>query len=396
MPQCVSTFPDENGDLRDALCRWTVAYARTCKLHLRETGSLPVAMQGVLKPFELELVEKSGHRPLKTLQVLAEIVRASDVDMMVKSRLDTNITTLQNCLGACERILRNPIPLSYTRHTARFLFTWICFLPFDLWVSLKWGIIPATLLISFFLLGIDEIAIQLEEPFGILPLENMCDTVQRNAFEILDKRADVKDVVQRYKSNTGAGRAPQGWAAPPQVLVSLEDEDNERAAIPASADAYMRAVFESEDGISHVACHDWEEHQQGGVMDITSCGTSRDMSAMAGRDKMTGIKDWNHGQQSDIGVDPRDLRDLAQPMEAPSVSAAVTECKDVRSSQETRSPNCSSPLDHRLVISDMDTQYQSVDHQRHPMKRLSHPVLSCDEAENASAQLRKRSASVDD
>lgn len=31
--------------------------------------------------------------------------------------MDDNITTLQDVLGACQRILQTPIPLSYTRHT---------------------------------------------------------------------------------------------------------------------------------------------------------------------------------------------------------------------------------------------------------------------------------------
>ena len=33
---------------------------------------------------------------------------------------------------------------------------------------------------------------QLEEPFGILPLENLCDTISRNVYEILEKKKDVK------------------------------------------------------------------------------------------------------------------------------------------------------------------------------------------------------------
>ncbi len=30
----------------------------------------------------------------------------------------------QDALGTCERILRTPIPLGYTRHTSRFLMIW--------------------------------------------------------------------------------------------------------------------------------------------------------------------------------------------------------------------------------------------------------------------------------
>ena len=36
--------------------------------------------------------------------------------------------------------------------------------------------IPAEFLISFFLFGIEEVGIQIEEPFSILPLEAFCNS----------------------------------------------------------------------------------------------------------------------------------------------------------------------------------------------------------------------------
>jgi predicted membrane chloride channel (bestrophin family) len=38
---------------------------------------------------------------------------------------------------------------------------WLSFLPFSLWDRLSWGVVPATAIIAYLLLGIDEIAIQL-------------------------------------------------------------------------------------------------------------------------------------------------------------------------------------------------------------------------------------------
>jgi hypothetical protein len=35
--------------------------------------------------------------------------------------------------GGCERILRTPVPLSYSRHNSRFLIIWLTLLPFTLW-----------------------------------------------------------------------------------------------------------------------------------------------------------------------------------------------------------------------------------------------------------------------
>ena len=46
----------------------------------------------------------------------------------------------------------------------------VSFLPFSLWDAAHWVTIPASGVIAFLLLGIEEIGVQIEEPFGILPL----------------------------------------------------------------------------------------------------------------------------------------------------------------------------------------------------------------------------------
>ena len=43
-------------------------------------------------------------------------------------------------------------------------------MPFTLWKTCGWAMIPATFVIAFLLLGIEEIGVQIEEPFSILPL----------------------------------------------------------------------------------------------------------------------------------------------------------------------------------------------------------------------------------
>ena len=62
------------------------------------------------------------------------------------------------------------------RHTARFLSSWLLLLPFALWSQFEasWNhvaLIPASAVLAIFLFGIDELAVTLEEPFSILPLE---------------------------------------------------------------------------------------------------------------------------------------------------------------------------------------------------------------------------------
>ena len=101
-------------------------------------------------------------------------------DGMDRARIDQSITTLVDLTGANERIFKSPVPLVYTRHTSRFLASFLVFLPFAIWPVMSsswnhWTTVPATDLIAFFLLGIEEIGIQIEEPFSVLPLEAFCN-----------------------------------------------------------------------------------------------------------------------------------------------------------------------------------------------------------------------------
>ena len=80
----------------------------------------------------------------------------------------------------CEQIYSSPVPLIYTRHTARCLSLWALLLPFALYSAFSsvgefWGVLPASAIMAFFLFGVDELAMQLEEPFSILPMQTYCD-----------------------------------------------------------------------------------------------------------------------------------------------------------------------------------------------------------------------------
>lgn len=52
------------------------------------------------------------------------------------------------------------------RHTCRFLIVWLTSLPMGLWEQCGWSVVPITAMIALLLLGIEEIGVQIEEPFG--------------------------------------------------------------------------------------------------------------------------------------------------------------------------------------------------------------------------------------
>ena len=89
------------------------------------------------------------------------------------------VKELSSVVSESEKILYTPIPISYTRHTSRTLTLWLLTLPFSLWGALGLATIPAIFMLGWLMLGVDEIGIEIEEPFCILPIRPLCDMCER-------------------------------------------------------------------------------------------------------------------------------------------------------------------------------------------------------------------------
>jgi len=139
----------------------------------------------LLGPKDLAVVQASEHKPMALLGLLTDSVDSLEQCPLRGQKLDMGITQLMDNLGKCERIFKTPIPRIYTKHTERFLGVWLATLPIGLYDVLKapWAMLPPMLLLSVFLLGISELANQIEEPFSILPLDAMCNGIQKSIVE---------------------------------------------------------------------------------------------------------------------------------------------------------------------------------------------------------------------
>lgn len=103
--------------------------------------------------------------------------------------IHTLMNNLMDNLGGCERILKTPIPTAYVIHLNQLVLIYCLILPFQLVKDLGWwtGIFVA--IVSFALFGIEQIGVEIENPFGYdyndLPLDKMCETIQNNLEEFI-------------------------------------------------------------------------------------------------------------------------------------------------------------------------------------------------------------------
>ncbi|EFJ41045.1 hypothetical protein VOLCADRAFT_121660 [Volvox carteri f. nagariensis] len=212
MRQGATCFPDDQVEAKKALARWVVAFARALRIHFQPEVTIESELKNILTPAELEMLAKSQHRPVRAIHAISQIIQSVPMSSIHQMQMSNNLTFFHDVLGGCERLLRAPIPVSYTRHTARFLFAWLTLLPFALYPSAGWGVVPVCTGIAAVLCGIEEIGVQCEEPFGILPLDVICNRIQADVMATLKDDADTKTVLaEAGLAATGAAVAAPRW-----------------------------------------------------------------------------------------------------------------------------------------------------------------------------------------
>ena len=92
--------------------------------------------------------------------------------------LNTQLESLTEICGACERIKNTPIPLSYSSFIKKFIFTYCLTLPIGYVFSLHFLVIPFVMFVFYILASLEVIAEEIEDPFGEdsndLPIDRIC------------------------------------------------------------------------------------------------------------------------------------------------------------------------------------------------------------------------------
>lgn len=135
------------------------------------------------------------HGPLGISTLMRRII-AGNIDQKdaLNRELDVHVNKLLTSLGGCERIQKTPIPTCFTRHTSRLLFVWSNMIPLAIYpVCGPFFTLPATVAASYSIMGIEDIGVQLEEPFNILPLRQYSDGVYDGVDFIASAYSDGED-----------------------------------------------------------------------------------------------------------------------------------------------------------------------------------------------------------
>jgi putative membrane protein len=169
-----------------------VAFGIATKLHLR-SEPINSDLEALMPDSKYITLKIINNPPLEIAFWISDYLQHQYNRNCINSYQLTSMQELLNILvdnlGSCERILRTPMPLAYAIHLKQLLLLYCFLLPFQIVQSLDWwtGLISA--LVSFTLLGIEAIGLEIENPFGYdendLPLDAICTTMKRNIDDLI-------------------------------------------------------------------------------------------------------------------------------------------------------------------------------------------------------------------
>lgn len=194
--------PQDTAD-KKAVLRLLPAFAIAMKQHLRQE-SVNAELESLMSPWQYNKLKKMNNPPLEVAFWVGDYLNRQYERNCIHAYQLTAMNQLLNdmvdTLGGCERILRTPMPLAYAIHLKQLLLLYCLALPFQVVAELVWWTGPAVALISFALFGIEEIGIEIENPFGDdpndLPLDTICANIQRNIEDLISLTPSIHTQVE--------------------------------------------------------------------------------------------------------------------------------------------------------------------------------------------------------
>jgi putative membrane protein len=150
------------------------------------------ALGDAITPAERRALEDVPVRPAVAFTWISlELARCARAGRLTEQRLqamDANLTSFSDSWGGAERIMKTPIPFAYAHHIKAFLLIFAFTAPFAMVETMHWFTPAMSAVLAYALFGIDEIGVEIEDPFGYdpndIPLDAVGETIRRDLADI--------------------------------------------------------------------------------------------------------------------------------------------------------------------------------------------------------------------
>src|SRR5271157_3544778 len=190
--QALSYGPDDP-DWRRRIVGWTAAFAHASRRSLRDQRHLP-ELDNLVGTVKADRIASVDHMPTAVALAIGRLLREGvelGMDRFAVLRAEEERARLIDHIGGCERILKTPLPRAYSIEIRQFVFVFLVALPFGILLKVDWLTPLVTMMVAFPILALDEIGVELQNPFSTLhlnhlPLDKICENLEQNLMSLLD------------------------------------------------------------------------------------------------------------------------------------------------------------------------------------------------------------------
>ena len=189
------SYGPDNQKWREEMAAWVATYpyvARHC-LRNERSGNEVVMLVGQVNA---DRIASAEHMPsfvaLKISELLCEARERLGMDGFSFLQIDRERILLIDNYGGCERIVNTPLPKVFSIQIRHFITLYLLTLPLVLFHQMQtdWLVPLVTMLVAYPLLALDQIGIELENPFSKnnlshLPIDDISATIERNIMGLL-------------------------------------------------------------------------------------------------------------------------------------------------------------------------------------------------------------------
>lgn len=192
--QLDAVLPPEDREAREAFARLIGNFARALSGHLRDdVDPATLAGTGLDVSSNGEPAARPANVPAHLVRALVGRIRALKRDGVLDGfdllAATEHTRALLEAAGACDRIRRTPIPFSYSVFIKMFILAYAAILPVGLVPEYGYLAVPLVMLLVFALLGLELMAGEIEEPFGLdcndLPTDTIARAIRADAAALL-------------------------------------------------------------------------------------------------------------------------------------------------------------------------------------------------------------------
>ncbi|XZE18868.1 bestrophin family protein [Pirellulaceae bacterium SH449] len=180
---------------QNALIRWIAIFPHVARHSLR--GEPPsTGLTQLIGDCEVKQLAAANHMPSFVAWRIGLLLREATEQLGMNGfsfmQIDRQKAMLMDHIGACERILATPLPRIYSITIRRFILLFLVMLPLGLiqQAGAAWHTPVITMLVAYPLLTLDQIGVELENPFSSnslshLPLDDISANIERNLLAVL-------------------------------------------------------------------------------------------------------------------------------------------------------------------------------------------------------------------